>query len=124
MTQLDKALEGLALTKEQEQRIREYVASKTKRYSVNSNRATATITLADGTQLTLGIGKKLGNVRVYGLRNRLPIALPVARWEQVFEASGMIRDFIAKNAEHFVGAPNVSEEDAAPATPRKRNRKS
>lgn len=123
MTQLDTALNGLGLSPEQEACVREYFAKHTKRYKVNSNKVTVPITLADGTQLVLGIGKKLGNVRVYGLRNRLPIALPVARWEQVFEAMPMIRDFIAKNSEHLAGAPNVAEGDTKPVT-RKRSRKS
>ena len=121
--QLDSALAALGLTPEQEDRVRAYVASKTKRYAVNSNKVTAALTLGDGTQLTLGIGKKLGNIRVYGLRNRLPIALPVARWEQIFEAEPMIRDFVAKHSEHLTGAPNVAEDDVKP-TSRKRSRKS
>lgn len=120
MTQLDTALKELDLSPEQEARVREYIAFRTKRTNVNSNKVTTKVTLSDGTELTFGIGKKLGNVRVYGLRNRLPIALPVARWEQIFEATGMIRDFIAKNSEHFEGAPNVVEDDAKP---RKRVRK-
>lgn len=117
--QLDQALE--ALTPEQAALVRQYIASKTKRYNVNSNKVKATITLHDGTELVLGIGKKLGNIRIYGLRNRLPVALPVAKWEQVFEAMPLIRDFIAKNSEHFEGASTVAEGDAKPA--RKRSRK-
>ena len=115
MTQLDTALAGLDLSPEQEARVRAYVASKTKRYNVNSNKVTAKITLSNGTELTLGIGKKLGNVRVYGLRNRLPIALPVARWEQVFEAMPMIRDFIAKHSENLENASTQVEGDAKPS---------
>ena len=65
MTQLDSALAGLDLSPEQEASVRAYVASKTKRYNVNSNKVTAKITLSNGTELTLGIGKKLGNVRVW-----------------------------------------------------------
>lgn len=128
MTQLDTALQGMDLTPEQERLVREYVSSRTKRANVNSNKVKATITLGDGTPLTLGIGKKSGYVRVYGLRNRLPIALPVAKWEQIFEATGMIRDFIAKNSEHFDSAPAavVAENNAVVAenkSARKRVRK-
>lgn len=64
------------------------------------NRYTETVQLADGTKVTFSVGTK-GNVRVYGLDRKRPMALYRHQWLRVLEVADELRIFIDKNKERL-----------------------
>lgn len=72
------------------------------------NREEFTFATKSGAEVTLAIGNKDGNLRVYGIREQtgkggsaLPISLSEAQWKVVIEAMPEIKAYLTKHKGNF-----------------------
>lgn len=74
----------------------------TKPKATPANRYAETVTANDGkTQITFTIGRQKGNVRVYGLDRKRPVALFGHQWLQLLQVSTQLYNFILKHQERL-----------------------
>jgi len=62
-----------------------------------ANRYAETVHAHDGTSITFTIGRQKGNVRVYGLDRKRPVALFGQQWLQLLQVSTELYNFILKH---------------------------
>lgn len=86
---------------------REVIASQMKARALSkpkatpANRYAETVRTHDGTPITFTVGRQKGNVRVYGLDRKRPVALFGKQWLQLLEVSSELLNFINKHLERL-----------------------
>lgn len=82
---------------------REVIASQMKARALSkpkatpANRYAETVYAHDGTPITFTVGRQKGNVRVYGLDRKRPVALFGPQWLQLLQVSTELHNFILKH---------------------------
>jgi len=77
----------------------------TKPKATPANRYAETVQTRNGTTITFTVGRQKGNVRVYGLDRKRPVALFGKQWLQLLEVTGELQNFIHKHLERLKEKP-------------------